>query len=166
MNWKTEAVAWLRAKAAEQDQINKRWPDHTKCYSSWTERVKTAQDLADELEQEADAERAVPVDVKPAAIQRYEPEIWREDRIRMEPDATGDWVKLVDVEAMFPVAQPVAREPIGGERKPLPVERINAIWDDTIRLCDPITGSTHIKFTRALEAAHGINPTSAKGGEA
>ena len=33
-------------------------------------------------------------------LQRYEPEIWREDRIRMEPDSDGDWVKYGDLVAM------------------------------------------------------------------
>ena len=52
--WQREAVAWLRGKAAEQAQNNERWPEHAKCYPSWTERVKTAQRLADELEREAE----------------------------------------------------------------------------------------------------------------
>lgn len=34
-------------------------------------------------------------------LQRYEPEIWREDRIRMEPDSAGDWVKFDDVAALL-----------------------------------------------------------------
>jgi chromosome segregation ATPase len=52
--WQMEAVAWLRGKAAEQAQNNDRWPEHAKCYPSWTERVGTAQRLADELEREAE----------------------------------------------------------------------------------------------------------------
>jgi Ead/Ea22-like protein len=36
---------------------------------------------------------------KLASLQRYEPEIWREDRIRMEPDSQGDWVKFSDIDA-------------------------------------------------------------------
>ena len=31
------------------------------------------------------------------ALQRYEAELWREDRIRFEPDTEGDWVKFSDV---------------------------------------------------------------------
>ena len=52
--WQRQAVAWLRGKAAEQAQNNERWPEHAKCYPSWTERVKTTQRLADELEHEAE----------------------------------------------------------------------------------------------------------------
>ena len=54
--WQREAVAWLRGKAAEQAQNNERWPEHAKCYPSWTERVETAQRLADDLEREAEEE--------------------------------------------------------------------------------------------------------------
>ncbi len=54
--WQREAVGWLRGKAAEQAQNNERWPEHAKCYPSWTERVETAQRLADELEREAEEE--------------------------------------------------------------------------------------------------------------
>ena len=52
--WQGQAVAWLRGKAAEQAQNNERWPEHAKCYSSWTERVKTMRGLADELERDAE----------------------------------------------------------------------------------------------------------------
>lgn len=38
---------------------------------------------------------------KAGELQRYEPEIWREDRIRMEPDSLGDWVKFDDVAALL-----------------------------------------------------------------
>lgn len=56
LTWQKEAVAWLRGKAAEQAQNNERWPEHAKCYPMWTERVKTAQRLADALESEIDDE--------------------------------------------------------------------------------------------------------------
>ena len=62
--WQREAVAWLRGKAAEQAQNNERWPEHARCYPSWTERVETAQRLADELEREA--EEGVVFHVTPA----------------------------------------------------------------------------------------------------
>ena len=41
-------------------------------------------------------------------IKRYEPEIFREDRIRMELDQSGEWVKYADVELLIttPPAQP------------------------------------------------------------
>lgn len=52
--WQMQAVAWLRGKAAEQAQNNERWPEHARRYPSWTERVKTTQRLADELEREAE----------------------------------------------------------------------------------------------------------------
>jgi len=41
-------------------------------------------------------------------IKRYEPEIFREDRIRMELDQSGEWVKYADVELLItnpPAAQ-------------------------------------------------------------
>lgn len=56
MNWQTQAVAWLRGKAAEQAQNNERWPEHAKCYPRWMQYVETAQRLADELEHEASQE--------------------------------------------------------------------------------------------------------------
>jgi hypothetical protein len=34
-------------------------------------------------------------------IKRYEPEIFREDRIRMELDQSGEWVKYADVELLI-----------------------------------------------------------------
>lgn len=52
MDWKKMAVAWLRGKAAEQAQNNERWPDHAKCYPSWTDRVTFCQWLADDLERD------------------------------------------------------------------------------------------------------------------
>ena len=52
MNWKMQAVAWLRGKAAEQEQNNERWPEHAKCYQTWRDYVTFAQRLADELERE------------------------------------------------------------------------------------------------------------------
>jgi hypothetical protein len=52
--WQRQAVAWLRGKAAEQAQNNERWPEHAKCYPTWTDYVKFAQRLADELEREAE----------------------------------------------------------------------------------------------------------------
>jgi len=53
LTWESQAVAWLRGKAAEQAQNNERWPQHAACYPSWGERVKHAQRLADDLEREA-----------------------------------------------------------------------------------------------------------------
>jgi hypothetical protein len=47
--------------------------------------------------------------MKLSEILRYEPEIFREDRIRMEPDYEGDWVKYSDVLKLLeaqPAAQP------------------------------------------------------------
>ena len=58
MTWERHAVAWLRGKAAEQAQNNERWPRHAACYPSWIERVKHAQQLADDLEREAAASNA------------------------------------------------------------------------------------------------------------
>jgi hypothetical protein len=48
-------------------------------------------------------------------IKRYEPEIFREDRIRMELDQSGEWVKYVDVELLItapPAAQPAPVQPV------------------------------------------------------
>ena len=42
-------------------------------------------------------------------IKRYEPEIFREDRIRMELDQSGEWVKYADVELL--IATPPAAQP-------------------------------------------------------
>lgn len=33
-----------------------------------------------------------------STVQRFEPEIYREDRIRMDLDSRGDWVKFSDME--------------------------------------------------------------------
>lgn len=54
VSWKRRAVEWLREKANEQVQNNERWPEHTKCYPTWTERVRMLQWLAEELESEAE----------------------------------------------------------------------------------------------------------------
>jgi hypothetical protein len=56
--------------------------------------------------------QAAPVQ-QPVPLQRYEPEIWREDRIRMEPDADGDWVKWVEVAPLYAAAQPVEVQRVG-----------------------------------------------------
>jgi len=56
MDWRKQAVAWLKGKAAEQAQNNERWPRHAACYPSWGQRVEFAQRLADELEAEIDKE--------------------------------------------------------------------------------------------------------------
>jgi len=56
VSWQRQASAWLRGKAAEQAQINERFPQHVRCYPSWTERVKQLQDLAEELDREAEEE--------------------------------------------------------------------------------------------------------------
>jgi hypothetical protein len=51
-------------------------------------------------------------------IKRYEPEIFREDRIRMELDQSGEWVKYADVELLIatpPAAQPAVQEPVAWE---------------------------------------------------
>jgi hypothetical protein len=48
-------------------------------------------------------------------IKRYEPEIFREDRIRMELEQSGEWVKYADVELLIatPPAQPApVQEPL------------------------------------------------------
>ena len=58
LTWESQAIAWLRGKAAEQAQNNERWPRHAACYPSWIERVKHAQQLADDLEREAAASNA------------------------------------------------------------------------------------------------------------
>jgi len=59
IGWEKYAVAWLRGKAAEQAKINDQYPDHAKSYPSWIERVKFAQQLADNLELEAARESSV-----------------------------------------------------------------------------------------------------------
>ena len=56
VSWQRQASAWLRGKAAEQAQTNERYPEHVKCYPSWTERVKQLQALAEELDREAEEE--------------------------------------------------------------------------------------------------------------
>lgn len=48
--WERLAVAWLRGRAAAQDQNNERWPEHAKAYDRWRYYVTIAQVLADELE--------------------------------------------------------------------------------------------------------------------
>ena len=58
---------------------------------------------------------------EPVAINllRYEPEIFREDRIRMEIDCSGDWVKYADVAALIaqsPQPAPVQQEPVKLDR--------------------------------------------------
>lgn len=45
--------------------------------------------------------------------QRYEPEIFREDRIRMEPDQCGDWVKFEDYQQKMAEAQQLIEGPFG-----------------------------------------------------
>ncbi|MDR6216232.1 hypothetical protein [Paracidovorax wautersii] len=41
-------------------------------------------------------------------VNRYEPEIFREDRVRMELDQSGDWVKLNDIVAALTASAPAA----------------------------------------------------------
>lgn len=50
VTWERLAVAWLRGRAAAQDQNNERWPEHAKAYDRWRYYVTIAQALADELE--------------------------------------------------------------------------------------------------------------------
>lgn len=52
MDWRKQAVAWLKGKAAEQAQNNEKWPRHAACCPSWGQRVEFAQRLAEELEAE------------------------------------------------------------------------------------------------------------------
>lgn len=59
--WQLEAAAWLRAKAAEQQRANERWPEHAKCYPSWLHRVEDRQRLAMELNDEVLAQQALSV---------------------------------------------------------------------------------------------------------
>ena len=50
-------------------------------------------------------------------LSRYEPEIYREDRIRMELDSIGEWVKYVDVVAL--IAQ--SPQPAQPEQEPVAI---------------------------------------------
>lgn len=49
-NWHLAAAKFLRDEAEAQRQINARYPDHVKCYPSWTQRIRWAEGLALKLE--------------------------------------------------------------------------------------------------------------------
>jgi hypothetical protein len=60
-----------------------------------------------------------PAQQEPISILRYEPEIYREDRIRMELDSDGDWVKYADVFALIaqsPQPAPAPAQPLTDEQ--------------------------------------------------
>ena len=50
--WRTEAAAWLRRKADQQEATNETYQKHAKCYTSWAERVRDLRWLADDLDAE------------------------------------------------------------------------------------------------------------------
>lgn len=54
-------------------------------------------DLARQFEDDVRDLRVALAEQPLAQLMRYEPEIWREDRIRMELDSEGDWVRYADV---------------------------------------------------------------------
>jgi hypothetical protein len=86
---------------------------------------------------------AQPAQQEPVAllngIKRYEPEIFREDRIRMELDQSGEWVKYADVELL--IATPPAATMVQLCKVAFRVKR------EAIEIC---------KQQGHLEAAHAI----------
>lgn len=58
MNWMNRAARWLRAKAEAQAETNKAYPDHAKAYPSWVDRIRLANQWADELDHQAQNESA------------------------------------------------------------------------------------------------------------
>lgn len=53
MNWKIEAAAWLGKKAEEQEETNRLYPDHVKCYPRWVDRAEILRQLSNDLSHEA-----------------------------------------------------------------------------------------------------------------
>lgn len=54
-DWRKQAIAWIRGKAAEQAQTNQKYPRHAECYPSWVEKVHTLERLAGDLEAESES---------------------------------------------------------------------------------------------------------------
>ena len=77
---------------------------------AWHQRL----DAKTAIKEALAAPAAQPAPVQPVAllneIERYEPEIFREDRIRMELDKTGEWVKYTDVVTLLSTP-PAAQRP-------------------------------------------------------
>jgi hypothetical protein len=59
-------------------------------------------------------------------IKRYEPEIFREDRTRMELDQSGEWVKYADVELLI-ATPPAAPVPLTDEMRKQMKERCDSM---------------------------------------
>jgi hypothetical protein len=122
MNWKMQAVAWLRGKASEQAQNNERWPEHAKCYPSWTERVEQMQHLANELEREARDEAGHQADeaTRLRALLRRgmrQLEAWQEKYGEWQPQwlpPAGDvrWAEDVEDALKTPNAKSEGAEPL------------------------------------------------------
>lgn len=86
-------------------------------------------------------------------LQRYEPEIFREDRIRMEPDSAGDWVKWEDLIAeVLPVNFQLKKQPT----KPAALTVWAAQYVDCFYEGDYATLSLHTtpELAQAVIAAH------------
>jgi len=74
LDWRRQATAWIRGKAAEQAQTNQKHPRHAECYPSWVEKVHVLERLACELDAEQEAppfglepwQTATPPQVEPA----------------------------------------------------------------------------------------------------
>ena len=47
--WQVKAAAWLEGKAVEQEENNKRWPEHAAAYKEWRDRPLVLRMLAQDI---------------------------------------------------------------------------------------------------------------------
>ena len=109
---KGEPVAWVRLEAWKSGA---EWPDD--CFTG------VPADGLVPLYTTPPAAQPAPMQVAVAQLEkvlRYEPEIFREDRIRMELDSSGEWVKYADVAIL--ITTPSAAQPAQEE-----IQRLSAL---------------------------------------
>ncbi len=93
--------------------------------------------------------RQVAVPATSAAVKRYEPELYDEDRVRMELDLDGEWVKYSDFLAQQ-VAVPAQCEPLSDE------QIVDWMWGRDLNRLDAEQREKVFLLIRDVEAHHKI----------
>jgi hypothetical protein len=93
-------------------------------------------------------------------IKRYEPEIFREDRIRMELDQSGEWVKYADVELLIATPPAAPLQPVDSEAKGAIMGAAYDFRDAHMSGSMNLKRSAHAALENALDAALNTPPAA------
>jgi len=93
-------------------------------------------------------------------IKRYEPEIFREDRIRMELDQSGEWVKYADVELLIATPPAAPLQPVDSEAKGAIMGAAYDFRDAHISGSMNLKRSAHAALENAVDAALNTPPAA------